>query len=46
MHRLVVFPRGSAARRSVLEVRKLGGIPNIVGVVDGTHTPIDRPVDN
>jgi hypothetical protein len=25
---------------------KLSGIPNAVGIIDGTHLAIDRPLDN
>jgi hypothetical protein len=45
-HHLIVFPKGDAAKRSAEEIQKLCGIPCIVGIVDGTHTPIERPVDN
>ena len=37
---LVNFPTGGAAIRSAREIKKLSGIPNIVGIIDGTHTEI------
>lgn len=43
---LIKFPVGNEAVRSAREMMKLSGIPNIVGIVDGTHTAINRPVDS
>lgn len=43
---MIRFPTGVAAVQSAQEIMKLSGIPNIVGIIDGTHTAIDRPLDN
>lgn len=43
MRGLVRFPTGQEAIKSAKEMQKLSYIPNVVGVVDGTHTGINRP---
>lgn len=43
---LIKFPTGQAAVNSANEIKKICGVPQIVGVVDGTHIPIRRPLVN
>lgn len=43
--RLIRFPTGNTAQRSAAEFLEMCGLPNCVGVVDGSHFPVNRPKD-
>jgi hypothetical protein len=40
---MVKFPTGAAAIRSINAFKNFGGLPQIVGAIDGTHFHINRP---
>ena len=40
---LVKWPTGAEAQRCIAEMREYSGIPNCIGIIDGTHLEIRRP---